>query len=328
MRTAEMATVEWSDLFTHDMNLLADTLRDLYADHRATFTCPDPAHAEGRVHLSAAGGLSAALVHYAGLKYAAEIPLSSTPTAVACRTGSQTFSRGREERRVSAGQVFLGPQGVPFSTVACEGDYVTLGLPREAMGSLAEERCGIPAADLRFEAMAPPVSAAQQKRFAAMAEFICAELVTSEITEIYSLQAAELTRQAAGAFLDTFPSNAMTAGYRRGPGWVPTATARHAAEFIDAHADQPLTVDQIAAAVEVSTAALRYAFRRYFDTSPTGYMRRVRLERAHQELEAADPASGLTVATVARRWGWLSPSQFAVSYQRRFGLRPSRALHT
>jgi len=36
----------------------------------------------------------------------------------------------------------------------------------------------------------------------------------------------------------------------------------------------------------------------------------------------------VTVAAVARRWGWASPSQFAAAYQRRFGETPSRTLRT
>lgn len=326
MSTAGMTTVEWSDLITQDLSLFADTLRHLYADHTASVSCPDPARAEGRIHRSVAGGLSAALVRSAGFTYTAEIQANHTPTAVTCRNGSQIVGAGRDERRLSGGQVFLGPDAAPCRSSAGEGDYVTVGLPHAVMGALAEERSGLPAAELRFEAMAPPVSATAEQRFVRTAEFICAELVTSEITEMYPLQAAELTRHAAAAFLDTFPSNAMAAGDQPGPGWVASATVRHAAEFVDAYADQPITVDEIAAAAHVGTAALLGAFRSYFGTSPTGYLRRVRLERARLELEAADPASGVTVAAVAHHWGWLSAAEFAASYQRRFGLLPSRML--
>jgi len=59
-----------------------------------------------------------------------------------------------------------------------------------------------------------------------------------------------------------------------------------------------------------------------------GYLRQARLERAYTELQDADPAAGVTVAAVARRWGWTSPSQFTAAYQRRFGEAPSRTLHT
>jgi hypothetical protein len=32
-----------------------------------------------------------------------------------------------------------------------------------------------------------------------------------------------------------------------------------------------------------------------------GYMRQVRLEQAHRQLQAADPAAGATIAAIARR---------------------------
>ena len=60
----------------------------------------------------------------------------------------------------------------------------------------------------------------------------------------------------------------------------------------------------------------------------TWYLRRVRLALAHQQLRTADPASGVTVAAVARQWGWASPSQFSAAYRRQFGLPPSQTLRS
>ena len=74
--------------------------------------------------------------------------------------------------------------------------------------------------------------------------------------------------------------------------------------------------------------ALQYAFRRYYGTTPTGYLRQIRLERAHAQLRAADPTDGTTVAAVARRWGWASSAQFAALYRQQFGVRPSHTLRT
>ena len=109
---------------------------------------------------------------------------------------------------------------------------------------------------------------------------------------------------------------------------MPTAPARRAAAFIEAHADQPVTMAEIAAAAGVTARALQYAFRRHYGTTPTGYLRQVRLDRAHQELRTADPAAGLTVQKVARRWGWSDSSKFTAAYQQQYGQVPSRTLHT
>ena len=43
---------------------------------------------------------------------------------------------------------------------------------------------------------------------------------------------------------------------------------------------------------------------------------------------AQHPASGVTVAALARQWGWASPSQFSAAYRRQFGLPPSQTLRS
>jgi transcriptional regulator GlxA family with amidase domain len=140
------------------------------------------------------------------------------------------------------------------------------------------------------------------------------------------LLAAELIHSAAVTALRTFPITAMTAAYRPEPGWVAPASVRRAAGYIEAFADRPLTVDQIAAAAGVSTRTLEYGFRHAYGTSPSGYLRWVRLERAHAQLQAAERGDGTTVKGVALTWGWASPAQFAAAYWQRFGFPPGRTL--
>ena len=141
--------------------------------------------------------------------------------------------------------------------------------------------------------------------------------------EISPILVQEMTRLAAAALLETFPNTAITAAYIPGPGRVPPATVRRAAAFIEAHADQPVTVTEIAAAAGVTARALQYTFPRHYGTNLTGYLRRVRLERAHRQLQAADPTTGTTVAEIARRWGWASPASFATAYRKQYGLPPA-----
>ena len=102
----------------------------------------------------------------------------------------------------------------------------------------------------------------------------------------------------------------MTADYLVGPGWVASATVERAIEFIHARAGLPITVVEVAAWANVTVFALRYSFQQHFGTTPEGYLRRIRLERAHQDLSNADPTSDINAADVARRWGWASLSQF------------------
>ena len=58
------------------------------------------------------------------------------------------------------------------------------------------------------------------------------------------------------------------------------------------------------------------------------YVRRVRLECAHRELQAADPTSGDTVAAIAARWGFAKPDRFAAAYRAAYGVAPIHTLRT
>jgi len=322
-----MVPVARAELVTQDMDLIAALIRDLHIEHEAAFSCPDPARVDGRVRSVGAHGLNASLIRYGGFAYSAEVEPVNPPLAVVCTGNSGIITTAREHLGLARGDVFMTPADLPSVTTVDEGDYATLQVPWTVVGSMAEAVTGAPAADLRFEAMAP-VSAARRRMFARTAELICGHLVTSGAAEIHPLLLEELTRLGAVAFLATFPNSTMTASYLPGPEWVAPAAVRRAIAFIESHAGQPVTLDQIAAAAGVTGRALQYAFRRHFGISPTGYLRRIRLERAHAALGDADPASGLTVSAVARRWGWASPSQFTAAYSRRFGVLPSHTLRS
>lgn len=106
------------------------------------------------------------------------------------------------------------------------------------------------------------------------------------------------------------------------------ATARsiaRAAELIEAHADEPLTVDDIACAIGVTPRCLQNGFRKAYDTTPMAFLRDVRLQRVRTDLMRAD-STRTTVTAVALRWGFLHLGRFSVMYHRRFGETPSQTL--
>ncbi|MEV7175425.1 helix-turn-helix transcriptional regulator [Kitasatospora sp. NPDC093679] len=89
-----------------------------------------------------------------------------------------------------------------------------------------------------------------------------------------------------------------------------------------------MTIADIAEAAGTTPRAVQYAFHRHLDTTPTGYLRRVRLERAHRELVVADPATGTTVKQIAARWGFANPGNFAALHHHAYGATPSHTLRT
>ncbi|HJT92805.1 MAG TPA: helix-turn-helix transcriptional regulator [Mycobacterium sp.] len=102
---------------------------------------------------------------------------------------------------------------------------------------------------------------------------------------------------------------------------------RRAVTFIHDNAQRNIGLGDIAAAVGVTPRSVQYMFRRHLGTTPLEYLRRLRLDRAHRDLQAADPAVD-TVTAIAGRWGFSHPGRFSIAYRQAFGTKPSRTLRT
>jgi AraC-like DNA-binding protein len=321
-----MVPVERAELATRDMDQIADLVRQQYVEHRPRFRIVDPARAEASHQATAAGSLMAGRLRWQGVEYQlVNTRVKDALIGAVVLQGGGTLTTGREEVSLGPGDVHLASPSVLYDADLHECTFAVVQVPWSAVSTLAEEQTGLPAADLRFESLAP-VTAAAGAVWSRTARFACRQLAESADTEISSLLAQDMTQMVAAVMLRTFPSTTMVVPYLPGPGWAPPAAVRRAAEFMETHADQPVTTAQIATAAGVTTRALWDAFRRYYGITPTGYLRGIRLERAHRELAAADPASGITVRAVAQRWGWLRPSAFTWAYQQRFGAPPGRTL--
>ncbi|GIH67926.1 AraC family transcriptional regulator [Sphaerimonospora thailandensis] len=122
----------------------------------------------------------------------------------------------------------------------------------------------------------------------------------------------------------TQPSNYTPALSGEQPRTAPAAVNR-AMELFEARAGEPLTVVNVAEAVGVGVRALQEGFRRHLETTPTAYLRDVRLERVRAELTACGPDTA-TIAEVARRWGFVHLGQFSRAYRERFGETPAETL--
>jgi AraC-like DNA-binding protein len=310
-----------TELVTRDLALISEISRQVYVDHRVRFHCDDPRRLRGDLRWAVAGDVAGGIARYDGLVCEAETEPPDVLNAVVLKRGRGGFASGGEEVRYAPGRVVMVPADRPAVALLDDVAMATLQVTWAVAGDLAEEFTGVRPGELRFTGITP-LSRFREAEFAATVDFICRQLVTSAVREIQPLVAQQLTRLAGVALLRTFPNTALTAGDRPGPGWVAPPAVERAADFIDAHADQPVTASQIAAAAGAPVAALRPAFLRRFGTSPEGYLRRVRLERARQELVGADPAGLVTVTAVARRWGWADLAQFGVAYRRRFGVSP------
>jgi AraC-like DNA-binding protein len=96
-------------------------------------------------------------------------------------------------------------------------------------------------------------------------------------------------------------------------------TAR-AIEWIKDNFDQPLSIDALAEAANMSKSSLHHHFKALTAMSPLQYQKQLRLQEARKMMLT----EALDAATVARRVGYESPSQFSREYRRLFGAPPLR----
>ncbi|MFE5708208.1 AraC family transcriptional regulator [Rhodococcus koreensis] len=109
---------------------------------------------------------------------------------------------------------------------------------------------------------------------------------------------------------------------------VPAArprTVKAALDAMHAHPEEPWTVRTLAELVGVSVRTLQDGFARCVGAAPMAYLRGIRLERAHEDLVAADPGY-ITVSDIAYRWGFRHLGRFSVEYRKRYGQSPSVTL--
>ena len=92
-----------------------------------------------------------------------------------------------------------------------------------------------------------------------------------------------------------------------------------ALQFIRDHASQPIDVQSIERVVPLSRRALERRFRRFLGRSPLQELQRVRVEHAKELLSQKH----LSIATVATRSGFGSPTYLSRVFRRETGLTPS-----
>ncbi|GAA2213855.1 hypothetical protein GCM10009850_093180 [Nonomuraea monospora] len=171
-----------------------------------------------------------------------------------------------------------------------------------------------------------PVSPAARQHLTRTIAYLRDDVLANPELAAQPLVVSTAGQLLAASVLVALPSNANAdASAQDGRDAHPQAL-RRAIAHIDAHADEPLGIDDIATAARVSTRALQYAFRRHLDTTPLGYLRQVRLAHAHAELKAGDPRT-TTVAAVAARWGFFHPGRFSLTYLAAYGRTPRETLH-
>ncbi|WP_237387418.1 AraC family transcriptional regulator [Xenorhabdus sp. Sc-CR9] len=98
---------------------------------------------------------------------------------------------------------------------------------------------------------------------------------------------------------------------------------RRVQEYLQAHAHESVTVEQLAQIAGVSLRSLYSGFKEFLNISPMQYLRDLRMEHVRTELMAGEATS---VTGVALRWGFAHMGRFSAEYKARYGETPSKSL--
>lgn len=248
--------------------------------------------------------------------YLLQLPLSG---AAAIRNGADTYVSDRARAAV------LNPHHATTMIWEAECRQVLLQIDRQALNAhLAGLIAGRPDRPLTFTG-ALDLSSARGAALKALLLY----LVTEADAGRPSLQPGSLLgRQIESALmtglLEAHRHNFTDAlSHSRGPAPLPRMV-RQAEEYMLAHVDQPIALEDVAQAVGVSARTLQLAFRKFRDTTPMAFLRDARLDRADADLRAGHP--GRSVTEIATRWGFGHFGRFAGVYRARFGCTPRETL--
>ena len=231
---------------------------------------------------------------------------------------------GHDELSPGRGELFLLDPHAPMriNWESFQAGLVKLDL--DVVQRVAAETTGDPGAQVRF-GLSRAVSAERARHWQHLVRYVAQDFCNNELAYASPLIYGHTMRLLAATVLETFPNTTMGATPER-PGGTDASAVRRAVAYIDDHAAEPIGLAEIAAAARLGTRTVQEAFRRHLDTTPVAYLRRVRLERAHRDLRAADPVAGTTVAEIAARWGFAHHGRFAALYQESYGHSPSHTL--
>jgi AraC-like DNA-binding protein len=170
-----------------------------------------------------------------------------------------------------------------------------------------------------------PISPRAGAHLSAFIDYLLDHVFVTACVDECELIADTGTQLLASLVLAAFPNTAQAESSPADHHDASTAAMRRAITFVDDNAHLPVSLADIASHVHMTPRGVQYLFRRHLDCTPMQYLRKVRLELAHRDLQRASP-DGCAVAEVANRWGFAHPSRFAHYYRLTYGTSPQRTL--
>ena len=319
-RPAPVTRYRWAST---DPDETTEYLRATYTDFR-----PPRVPREGFefwTDVASAGTFTVSRLRHSGVL---RMPAEPTPDLVVVQTlagGPHHVDDGREQ---TAGTLKLSPTWSAYDTGWSDVTVQTVVLDPVQVARVGAELSGLEPDAVTFAGMCPR-SAALATYWSRVCTHVRDSVLSSDDLMAAPLVRAGALRQLASALLATFPNtvrDALDDPVGPATGRAEPATVRRAVEYVDAHAHEDIGLTEIAEAARIGPRSLQLAFRRHRDSTPMEYLRRVRLERAHRDLQSGDPTHGDRVEAIAARWGFAHPGRFSVLYREHYGRSPSATL--
>jgi AraC-like DNA-binding protein len=232
-------------------------------------------------------------------------------------SGTPDTLRDRVPLRVGAPMLFPAHRDVVF--VATDYDQQLVHLDRGFVREVAAERFDVGTREMRFDHLRPADGTAVRQwrdSLGALARALREGGTGSLVWHEAKRQAVDAFLRVVPPQLDQLPAELLHPRQ---------AKLRAVVEHIHAHADDPITITDLAEVAGLSVRSVQEAFRRTFGVSPLNYLRQVRLDRVHEELLARDSRT-VSVGQVATRWGFAHLGRFSAAYAERFGEYPKQTL--
>ena len=250
-----------------------------------------------------------------------EFPAANFFRQQICLRSGSGIRIGRIEGRVTNEESWVVPPETSINVVfAPDFEQLVLRIETDALLNKLTALIGrTPSRKLIF-GHSTRVNAAAIGNLRRMLTFFAAELDSMDSEMGPSLAVAELEQALIVSFICNNPHNYSAFLHDR---TRPAASwqVRRAEEYIEAHWDQPITIEELARVTSASARSLFHQFKRSRGQSPMGFVKEVRLKRARQMLQRTDLRHSVTETALA--CGFMNLGHFAKDYFKHFGERPS-----
>lgn len=208
-----------------------------------------------------------------------------------------------------------------FSLTASGGcGRLLLSVGREALTDhLATMLGDLPAERLVFDPNVDP-DMASSRRLANAVRYAAQEFERKESIHGNDIVVSQFEQFVMTLLLMTQPNNYSDA-LRRTDNGVRPKDVKRAIDYIQANLSLSITLEDLVGVSGVPGRTLYQHFQDFVGTTPMGYVKKARYERARDDLEMLNGEG--TVTEIAGRWGFSHLGRFAAEYRRRFGELPS-----